>query len=70
MLTDYVSQDSTAFLAKVVKAYALEPVATARCGYPCTDNSAWSSHGYKAAALMEGKEEVKTYIQYIGLFPL
>lgn len=58
MLTDYVCQDSTEFLALVAKTYALEPIATARCGYACTDNSAWDAHGYKAASLMEGKKEV------------
>lgn len=57
MLTDYASPDSTNFLAQVAKAYSLEPIATARCGYACTDNSAWDSHGYKAASLMEGKKE-------------
>ncbi len=58
MLTDYASQDSTSLLTKVVEKYCREPPAYARCGYACTDNSAWDSHGYKAASLMEGKKEV------------
>jgi 3'-phosphoadenosine 5'-phosphosulfate (PAPS) 3'-phosphatase len=71
MLTDYVAKDSTAFLNLVVENYSQEKSTTAFCGYACTDNSAWYKHGYKAAALIEGKQEVYCiFINNLGLFPI
>ncbi|KAJ3413575.1 Leucine aminopeptidase 1 [Chytridiales sp. JEL 0842] len=55
--TDYTTKSSTSFLRNVVRAYAGRPQGDTRCGYACTDNSAWYSHGYESAMAFESLME-------------
>nr|KAJ3422769.1 Leucine aminopeptidase 1 [Polyrhizophydium stewartii] len=54
IFTDFVDSTTTTFLKSVVSSVTSTRQATSRCGYRCTDNSAWYDHGYRAALPFEG----------------
>ncbi|MEK7388183.1 MAG: M20/M25/M40 family metallo-hydrolase [Elusimicrobiota bacterium] len=53
LLTDFVDRDLTAFLGRLIDAYAGVPWSTAACGYACSDHAAWTRKGFPAAAAFE-----------------
>ncbi|MBI5201812.1 MAG: M20/M25/M40 family metallo-hydrolase [Elusimicrobia bacterium] len=53
LLEDNVDPELTAFLGKLVDAYAGVPWATTRCGYGCSDHASWTRSGFPASAAFE-----------------
>ncbi|MEK7384602.1 MAG: M20/M25/M40 family metallo-hydrolase [Elusimicrobiota bacterium] len=57
LLNDYVDPGLTAFLGKLIEAYADVPWSTTKCGYACSDHASWTKSGYPAAAAFESSVE-------------
>jgi len=55
MITDYVNQQLTNFVADLAKTYANVKVGTTRCGYACSDHASWSREGFTVAFPVESK---------------
>ncbi|OGR99161.1 MAG: hypothetical protein A2V88_04650 [Elusimicrobia bacterium RBG_16_66_12] len=53
LLNDYVDPALTAFLGKLIGAYAGVPWSTTQCGYACSDHASWTKSGYPASAAFE-----------------
>lgn len=53
LLNDYVDPALTAFLGRLVEAYAGVPWSTTKCGYACSDHASWTKSGYPASAAFE-----------------
>lgn len=48
LIDDYVDNDLTLYLAKLITTYVKQPVAYTQCGYACSDHATWTSQGYVA----------------------
>ncbi|KTD76607.1 M20/M25/M40 family metallo-hydrolase [Legionella waltersii] len=48
LLKDYVDQDLTDFMAKLLTHYLDVPVGYTECAYACSDHANWTNFGYKA----------------------
>jgi hypothetical protein len=55
LMTDYTTPASTLLLGNIIKTYTTLGFIKTRCGYKCTDNSAWYDHGYEAALAFESE---------------
>lgn len=53
LLSDNVDAGLTAFLGRLIEAYAGVPWATIECGYACSDHASWTRNGYPASAVFE-----------------
>ncbi|KAJ3107474.1 hypothetical protein HDU97_004070 [Phlyctochytrium planicorne] len=53
VLLDYTTSKPTAFLKNVITTYTTLGFVTTKCGYKCTDNSAWYDHGYEVGFAAE-----------------
>ncbi|UPT75176.1 MAG: M28 family metallopeptidase [Elusimicrobiota bacterium] len=53
LLTDHVDPVLSAFVAKLVDAYAGVPRAETRCGYGCSDHASWTKKGFPSAMAFE-----------------
>ncbi|KAJ3204219.1 Leucine aminopeptidase 1 [Dinochytrium kinnereticum] len=53
VLMDYTTKASTAFMKSVISTYSTLGFVETRCGYKCTDNSAWYDHGYEVGFAAE-----------------
>jgi len=49
IITDYVNDDLTAFVRKLVETYATIPWTNTDCGYACSDHASWDKAGYPAS---------------------
>lgn len=49
LIGDYVNQDLTGYLKKLITAYVQQPVYMTKCGYACSDHASWTRAGFKAA---------------------
>lgn len=49
LISDYVDQDLTAYLEKLISTYVKQPVKYTRCGYACSDHASWTQNGYAAS---------------------
>lgn len=55
LLNDYVNQDLTTYLVKLVEEYVKKPVKKTQCGYACSDHASWHNGGIPASAPFEAK---------------
>ncbi|KAJ3099588.1 Leucine aminopeptidase 1 [Phlyctochytrium planicorne] len=57
LFTDYTTKASTNFMKSVITTYSKLTYETSQCGYACTDNASWYSHGYEAALAFESNND-------------
>ncbi|MBI3288169.1 MAG: M20/M25/M40 family metallo-hydrolase [Elusimicrobia bacterium] len=57
LLSDNVDEGLSAFLGKLIEAYAGVPWSKTECGYACSDHASWTRNGYPAAAPFESSFE-------------
>jgi bacterial leucyl aminopeptidase len=55
LMTDYTTPAATSLLGNIIKTYTTLGFIKTRCGYACTDNSAWYKHGYTTAFAAEAE---------------
>ncbi|KAI1382791.1 Zn-dependent exopeptidase [Hypoxylon trugodes] len=63
VITDYVDQDLTAFIRKVIDQYATIGYVDTKCGYACSDHASASAAGYPSAFVIEAAMDLTS--QYI-----
>jgi len=49
-----VDEDLTAFIRKLIGAYAALPYRETKCGYACSDHASWRKAGFPSAFAIEG----------------
>ncbi|KAJ3110316.1 Leucine aminopeptidase 1 [Phlyctochytrium bullatum] len=53
VFTDYTTTAPTAFIKQTISTYTTLGFTESKCGYKCTDNSAWYDHGYEVGFAAE-----------------
>lgn len=57
IINDYVSAPLTKFIHTLIKAYNTIPYVETKCGYACSDHSAWTKIGKPSAFAIEASFE-------------
>ncbi|CAB4425049.1 unnamed protein product [Rhizophagus irregularis] len=54
IVNDYVDEDLTKFVTKLIGSYVDIPFSLTKCGYACSDHASWRKAGFPSAFAIEG----------------